>query len=158
MTQTTTTTTTTEAHATSGRVTGPFEVKVTPQPADDHGDGTILGRMTLDKTFSGELSGVGKGQMLTGGTTTKGSAGYVAVEHVVGTLCGRRGSFVLMHTGVMDRGTPSLVITVVPDSGTDELVGLTGTMNIVREPGKHAYEFDWSLKQAAAGAPDTSAR
>ncbi len=136
------------------RATGPFEVTITPQPADEFADGVVLGRMTLDKKFSGDLEGTSRGQMLTGGTDVKGSAGYVAVERVTGTLHGKRGSFSLMHTGVMNRGAPTLTISVVPDSGTDELVGLTGSMNILREGGKHAYEFDWSLASGGPGAAD----
>jgi Protein of unknown function (DUF3224) len=124
---------------------GTFEVQLKPQPADDHADGATLGRMTIDKQFRGDLEAASRGQMLTGMGSVKGSAGYVAIERVTGTLGGRRGSFVLQHTGVMTRGAPSLVITVVPDSGTEELAGLTGTMAIIVEAGKHSYAFDYSL-------------
>lgn len=128
------------------RATGPFDVKVTPQPADDYADGATLGRLTLDKSFHGDLEATSRGQMLTGMSSVKGSAGYVAIERVTGTLAGRRGSFILQHTGTMDRGTPELVITVVPDSGTDELVGLRGTMTIdVAAGGAHSYGFDYTL-------------
>ena len=128
------------------RATGPFDVKVTPQPADDYADGTALGRLTLDKSFHGELEATSRGQMLTGMSSVKGSAGYVAIERVTGTLGGKRGSFILQHTGTMDRGTPQLVITVVPDSGTDDLVGLRGTMTIdVAAGGAHSYDFDYTL-------------
>jgi hypothetical protein len=128
------------------RATGPLDVKVTPQPADDYADGTALGRLTLDKSFHGDLEATSRGQMLTGMSSVKGSAGYVAIERVTGTLGGRRGSFILQHTGTMDRGTPQLVITVVPDSGTDELTGLRGTMTIDVAPGgAHSYDFDYTL-------------
>jgi len=128
------------------RATGPFDVKVTPQPADEYADGATVGRLTLDKTFHGDLEATSRGQMLTGMSSVKGSAGYVAIERVTGTLAGKRGSFILQHTGTMDRGTPQLVITVVPDSGTDDLVGLRGTMTIdVAAGGAHSYDFDYTL-------------
>ena len=128
------------------RATGPFDVKVTPQPADEYADGSTLGRLTLDKAFHGDLDATSRGQMLTGMSSVKGSAGYVAIERVTGTLAGKRGSFILQHTGMMDRGRPQLVITVVPDSGTDELSGLRGTMTIDVAPGgAHSYGFDYTL-------------
>ena len=130
------------------RATGSFDVTLTPQPADGFADGATLGRMTIDKAFHGGLDGTSKGQMLTGMTATKGSAGYVAIERVTGTLAGRRGSFILQHTGLMVRGTPSLTITVVADSGTDELTGLTGSMSIEVGGGQHAYTFDYALTGA----------
>ena len=125
------------------RASGPFDVKLTPQPMDDQPDGSALGRLSIDKQFHGDLEGTSKGQMLSAGTSVKGSAGYVAIERVSGTLNGRRGSFVLQHSGTMNRGAPQLVITVVPDSGTDELVGLTGSMSIIIENGKHSYVFEY---------------
>jgi hypothetical protein len=126
------------------RATGPFEVKLTPQPADENGDAT-LGRMTLDKQFHGGLEGTSKGQMLSAGTPVKGSAGYVAMERVTGALNGRKGSFILQHSATMTRGTPQLSITVVPDSGTDQLTGLAGKMDIQIAGGKHSYDFDYTL-------------
>ena len=105
----------------------------------------MLGRMSLDKTFSGDLQGTGKGEMLMAGTEIKGSAGYVAIERVTGTLNGRTGTFVLQHTGTMNRGAPQLSVTVVPDSGTGQLSGLSGTLNIIIAGGKHSYAFDYSL-------------
>jgi hypothetical protein len=127
------------------RATGTFQVKLDPQPADDYADGAMLGRLTIDKQFHGDLEGTSRGQMLSGMTGTKGSAGYVAIERVTGTLAGRRGTFVLQHSGTMSRGAQQLTITVVPDSGTDELTGLTGTMAIIIADGKHSYEFDYEL-------------
>ena len=121
--------------------TGPFEVKLVPQPAD----GSPLGRMTIDKQFHGDLEATSKGQMLAFSTDVKGSAGYVAMEQVNGTLHGRTGTFVLQHSGTMTRGAPQLTVTVVPDSGTGELVGLAGKMNIIIADGKHSYEFDYTL-------------
>lgn len=127
------------------RASGTFEVTLTPQPADDYADGALLGRLTLDKRFRGDLEGTSKGQMLSGGSPAKGSAGYVAIERVSGTLSGRRGTFLLQHTGTMDRGTSHLAISVIPDSGTDELLGLAGTMTIDVSGGKHAYELTYTL-------------
>ncbi len=103
--------------------------------------------MTIEKQYHGDLDATGKGEMLTASTTEKGSGVYVAVEHVTGTLQGRKGSFSLHHTGVMTRGTPDLKITVVPDSGTDQLAGLTGTMSVKIDNGKHSYQFNYSLPQ-----------
>jgi len=123
---------------------GPFDVKLTPQPAEPDIDGG-LARMALDKTFHGDLDATSKGTMLSAMTDVKGSAGYVALERVTGTLHGRRGSFVLQHSGTMDRGAPTLTISVVPDSGTDELAGLSGTMAIVIARGTHNYGFDYEL-------------
>lgn len=130
-------------------VTGTFTVAMTPQPADDFADGATLGRMTLDKTFSGPLSASSKGQMLTGMGQVKGSAGYVAIERPVGTLDGKRGAFILQHSGTMTRGAGSLTLTVVPDSGTDELAGLTGRMEIDVVDGVHQYTFTYSLETPA---------
>jgi hypothetical protein len=104
-----------------------------------------LGRMSIDKQISGGLEAITAGQMLSAMTTTKGSAGYVAIELVTGVLNGKRGTFVLQHTGTMKRGAPSLVVTVVPDSGTGELVGLEGEFKIIIEEGQHFYEFTYSL-------------
>jgi len=130
------------------RATGTFDVKVTPQASADNADGAV-GRMTLDKQFHGDLEATSKGEMLTAMTPVKGSAGYVAIERVTGTLRGRKGTFALQHTGIMNRGTPSLTITVVPDSGTDQLASLTGTMAIIiAADGKHSYEFDYTLADA----------
>jgi hypothetical protein len=133
------------------RATGPFEVKLTPQPFEGAPQDLKLGRMMIDKQFHGDLEGASRGQMLSAGTNVGGSAGYVAIEHVTGTLHGRSGTFVLQHTGTMTRGTPALSITVVPDSGTGALTGLTGTMAIVMTGGTHAYEFDYALPAEAPG-------
>jgi hypothetical protein len=127
--------------AVTTHATGPFDVKLVPQPAD----GTPLGRMTIDKQFHGDLEATSKGQMLAFSTDVKGSAGYVAMEQVNGTLHSRAGTFVFQHRGVMTRGVPELSVTVVPDSGTGELTGLTGKMNINIVAGKHSYEFDYTL-------------
>ena len=123
---------------------GTFVVKVTPQPDEKVGDSSV-GRMSIDKLFSGDLEGTSKGQMLAAMTEVKDSAGYVAMERVQGNLAGRKGTFALQHSGIMDRGKPQLSITVVPDSGTGELVGLKGKMTINIVDGKHFYEFEYSL-------------
>ena len=130
------------------RASGMFEVKVTPQASDDKGEGAILGRMSIDKQFHGDLEGTSKGEMLTAGTAVKGSAGYVAIEHVRGALRGRTGTFSLQHSGTMARGAPRLTITVVPDSGTGQLVGLAGNMAIIIADGKHSYKFEYTLPAA----------
>ena len=127
------------------RATGPFDVKITPQ-GPDIADAPMLGRMSIDKQYHGDLDAKAVGQMLTAGTDTKASGAYVAVERVTGTLKGRAGTFLLHHRGIMTRGTPDLSISVVPDSGTGELAGLMGTMVIVIAPGgKHSYEFEYAL-------------
>lgn len=131
----------------TARASGTFDVKVIPQAADGHADGVALGRMTIDKQFHGGLEATSKGQMLTG-MGGEGSAGYVAIERVTGTLAGRRGSFTLQHSGTMSRGAPTLTVTVVPDSGTDGLTGLSGTMRIDVAGGKHSYTFDYTLPPA----------
>ena len=124
--------------------TGTFEVKLTPQPPEDKADAS-LGRMTSEKQFHGDLTGTSKGQMLTGMAPVKGSGAYVAIERVEGTLKGRSGSFILQHAGTMSHGEYHLSVTVVPDSGTGELEGLTGSMNIIIADGKHSYDFAYTL-------------
>jgi hypothetical protein len=127
---------------------GTFEVKTTPQPADPDAGGEALGRLLLDKHFHGDLEATSKGTMLAAGTAVKDSAGDVALEIVTGTLRGHAGTFVLQHTGTMTRGAPQLSITVVPDSGTDQLTGLSGKMSIDRSDGKHSYKFEYFLVEA----------
>jgi len=127
------------------RAIGAFEVSLKPLPMDEEPGGEMLGRISIEKQFHGDLEGTSKGQMLTGGTAIKNSAGYVAIERVTGSLKGRNGSFILQHTGVMNRGAPSLVITIVPDSGTKQLEGIRGTMAIRIEGGKHSYELNYTL-------------
>ena len=123
---------------------GPFDVKVTAQ--DDKSDDPLLARMTLDKQYHGDLEATGKGQMLTAGTSVKGSGAYVAVEKVSGTLKGRTGTFVLQHSGTMTQNKPQLTITIVPDSGTGQLAGVSGTMTITIAPdGKHSYDLEYTL-------------
>jgi hypothetical protein len=124
---------------------GTFDVKVLPLPADDNVDTGGFGRLSIDKQFSGALTGTSKGQMLAGMTAVAGSAAYVALERVNGTLNGRQGSFILQHNGTMAGGKQELRITVVPDSGTGDLAGLAGTMEIVIEGAKHSYEFEYAI-------------
>ncbi len=127
------------------RAAGSFDVTLTPRAHEEHVGDPTVGRMSIDKRFSGDLEAVSRGQMLAAGTEVKGSAGYVAIERVDGALHGRSGTFALQHNGIMSRGTPQLTITVVPDSGTGELVGLTGSMKIDIVDGAHTYEFDYTI-------------
>ena len=121
-------------------------MKVTPQKPDNaEAEAANLGRMSIDKKFHGDLEGSSKGEMLAAMSEVKGSAGYVAMERVSGTLAGRSGTFVLQHRGIMTRGVPQLSVTVVPDSGTGGLSGLTGSMTIKVEEGRHSYEFEYQL-------------
>ena len=129
----------------TARARGTFEVKLTPQASGTAVPDSALGRLAIDKQFQGDLEGAGRGEMLTAMTAVEGSAGYVAIERVTGTLHGRQGSFVLQHSGTMTRGTPALVITVVPDSGTDQLAGLTGRMVITIAGGTHSYQLEYTL-------------
>jgi hypothetical protein len=129
----------------SHHVSGTFDVTLQAQPALAPTPGATLGRMLLDKRYHGDLDASAQGQMLSAMTATAGSAGYVAIEHVTGSLQGRAGSFVLQHSGLMDRGTPQLSVTVVPDSGTGALVGLAGRMAIRITEGRHFYDFDYTL-------------
>ncbi len=124
---------------------GTFEVKMTPQPAQESIGDPGIGRMALDKQFHGDLEATGKGQMLAAGTEVPDSAGYVALERVSGILHGRRGTFALQHSGTMTRGAPQLGITVVPDSGTGELLGLAGTLSITMADGQHGYDLEYTL-------------
>ena len=127
----------------NNRASGTFDVKLTPQ--DDGADAPI-GRMSIDKQFHGDLAGTSKGQMLMSSSpSVNGSAGYVAIEKVTATLHGHHGTFYLQHNGTMTRGVGELTITVIPDSGTDELVTLRGTMNVRLDDGKHSYEFEYEL-------------
>lgn len=127
------------------RATGTFEVKLVPLPPDEKAAPANLGRMSIDKQIHGDFDGTTIGEMIMAGTDVKGSAGYVAIERVTGSLKGKKGTFVLQHSGTMNRGVPELSVTVVPDSGTGELVGLAGTFSIQIVDGKHLYEFEYSL-------------
>ena len=129
------------------RAIGTFEVTMSPLAQAEEPAGASLGRMSLDKQFTGDLAAVGKGEMLTAMTQTKGSAGYVAIERVTGTLHGRSGSFVFQHSGTMARGTQQLSVNVVPDSGTEQLAGIAGRFMINIADGKHFYEFEYSLPE-----------
>ena len=131
------------------KATGTFDVKITPQASDLSPEGPNLGRMSLDKQFHGDLTAAAKGEMITAaGIAVKESAAYSAVERITGTLHGKAGSFALQHTGIMNRGTPSLNVTVVPDSATGELAGLTGKMEIIIEGKLHKYVLDYDLPKA----------
>ena len=127
------------------RATGSFDVKITPLATDSPAEGSTLGRMSIDKKFHGDLEATSTGEMLTAGTAIESSAGYVAIERVTGSLHGKRGTFALQHNATMTRGTGALNIIVVPDSGTGELTGLSGTLGIEIAGGKHAYVFEYTL-------------
>ena len=130
------------------KATGTFEVKMIPQAPDDSAASSAIGRMLLDKQFHGDLEATSKGQMLALSSSVKGSAGYVAIEEVTGTLNGSGGTFGLLHRGVMTRGTPDITITVVPDSGSGGLTGLAGKMVIdIAADGKHSYTFEYTIDQ-----------
>ena len=126
---------------------GTFDVTLKPLPAYDTAAGARAGRMSIDKVYRGDLDATSVGEMLTAMTAIKNSAGYVAIERVTGTLGGRRGTFALQHSATLDRGAQQLSIAVVPDSGTDDLTGLSGTMTItIAADGTHAYEFVYTLR------------
>ncbi|HEY9064342.1 MAG TPA: DUF3224 domain-containing protein [Burkholderiaceae bacterium] len=130
------------------RATGTFDVKLAP--LDPASADAPLARLSIDKRFHGDLEGSSVGQMLSAGTAVPGSAGYVAIERVSGTLRGLRGSFVLQHSGTLNRGQAQLSISVVPDSGTDALTGLAGTLTIRIEGGQHYYDFDYTLAETTS--------
>jgi hypothetical protein len=121
---------------------GPFDVKRTAMDTLDAGHDAAFGRIRFEKRFHGELDATSVVEMLSGGNPASGSAGYVAMEHVVGTLQGRRGSFMLQHNGTMDRGAMELSVSVIPGTGTDELAGLQID---IAEGGAHFYTFDYAL-------------
>jgi hypothetical protein len=130
--------------------TGTFDVELTPEASDeaegaDGAPGSTLGRMAMSKRFHGDLEGTSRGEMLTAMTPVEGSAGYVAIERVTGVLQGRSGTFVLQHTGTMADGEQHLSITIVPGSGTGELVGIAGSMSITIADGVHSYELAYTL-------------
>ena len=128
---------------------GTFEVNLKPQVSDGKAGNATLGRMSIDKQFHGDLEGTSKGEMLTAMTAIQGSAGYVAIERVSGALSGRQGAFILQHSSTMTRGMPQQSITVVPDSGTDQLTGLSGKMTIKIAEGKHSYDFEYTLAEVS---------
>ncbi len=129
----------------TARAAGTFDVALKPMPEDQAAGDANLGRMSIDKTYHGDLEATGKGQMLTAMTAVQGSAGYVAIERVSGALEGRKGAFTLQHSGTMKRGEPRLIIEVVPDSGEGELAGIAGQMTIEITEGAHSYVFEYTL-------------
>ncbi|MGB6687237.1 MAG: DUF3224 domain-containing protein [Terracidiphilus sp.] len=131
----------------TSHASGTFEVKTTPLLPEDATGGAAIGRFALDKQYHGDLEAISKGQMLGAGDPGTGTAGYVAMEHVTGSLNGRGGSFALQHTGTMGGGKFDLKVIVVPGSGTGELSGIAGTMTILIAGGKHSYEFDFALPE-----------
>jgi hypothetical protein len=134
-----------KVNAMPSHATGSFDVNLVPQPLANAEAGPLMGRLSINKTFSGDLQATSQGEMLSAGTAVKGSAGYVAMERVTGTLHGKSGSFVLQHSGTMNRGAPQLTVNVVPDSGTGELTGLSGMFTIQIADGKHSYGMDYEI-------------
>jgi hypothetical protein len=130
------------------RATGTFDVKITPIASDSPAEGSPLGRMSIDKQFHGDIEAISTGEMLTAGTAIKNSAGYVAIERVIGAVHGKTGTFALQHNATMTRGEGKLNIIVVPDSGTGELTGLSGMLGIEITGGKHFYTFDYTIAPA----------
>jgi hypothetical protein len=130
----------------ANNASGTFEVKLTPEQ-DSSGE-AVVGRMTIDKQFDGDIEGTSKGLMIMVATAVGGSAGYVALEKVTALIGGRQGTFYLQHNGIMNRGEGTLSVVVVPDSGTDGLTGLTGSMQIKIEDGKHFYDFEYTIAGA----------
>jgi hypothetical protein len=129
---------------------GTFDVKLNALKPEESAGDPAIGKMSIDKQFHGDIEGTSKGQMLAFSTEVKGSAGYVAMERVTATIGGRSGAFVLQHSATMNRGVPQLSITVVPDSASGELHGLTGAMTIDITEGKHFYDFEYSLPEVNA--------
>jgi hypothetical protein len=123
---------------------GTFEVKLTPQ---EDKSGAIVGQMTIDKQFHGDIEGSSKGLMIMASTSVSGSAGYVALERVEASVNDRNGTFYLQHNGIMNRGEGTLTVVVIPDSGTNQLTGLSGSLKITIENGKHFYEFDYEIAE-----------
>ena len=138
----------------TNHASGLFEVKLTPQGSEEGVGDPTVGRMAIAKQFHGGLEAVSRGQMLAAMTDTEGSAGYVAIERVTGTLDGSEGTFALQHSGTMTRGVQQLSITVVPDSGTGELAGLAGSMTIEIANGKHSYDFEYTLARGEGLCPN----
>ena len=134
--------------------TGTFEVKLAPLDPAFKAEDNSIGRFSLDKQFHGALEATSKGEMLSGSGTSKGSGGYVAIERVTGTLDGRTGTFILQHNGTMQKGIFHLNVIVVPDSGTAQLSGLQGSMEIIIKDGKHSYDFSYTLPSQRKGRPD----
>ena len=134
---------------------GSFTVDLKPLAEPLAAGGVSLGRLSIDKRFEGDLEAVGAGEMLTALTPVEGSAGYVAIERVTGILHGREGSFVFQHTGTMGEGVQQLSITVVPDSGTGELSGITGSFSLNIVEGRHFYEFSYELPRQAQTGSDS---
>lgn len=131
------------------QVSGHFEVKLTPQQSGDKNADAVVGLLSISKQFHGPLQASSSGHMLAVGTEVKGSAGYVAMERVSGNLQGRDGSFALQHSGTMNRGVPTLMVTVVPDSGTGALTGISGHLGIRIETDQHFYDFSYELPPAS---------
>jgi hypothetical protein len=127
--------------------TGTFEVKLTPLDPAFKSDDNSIARFSIDKQFHGDLKATSKGEMLSGMGTAKGSGGYVAIERVTGTLDGHSGTFILQHNGTMQNGNYNLNVIVVPDSGTAQVTGLQGSMEIVIKDNKHSYDFTYTLPE-----------
>ena len=124
---------------------GPMDVDIQPEPPFLDESGVTLSRNAVSKTFHGEMAGTSEAQMIAAFTATPGSAGYVAIEHFTGSVEGKSGSFVMQHSGLMNRGDAQLTVTIVPDSGSGDLTGISGTLDIDNEDGKHSYALNYDL-------------
>lgn len=127
------------------RIEGEFDITRAVQPNLDLGGGLHAMQVRFDKRFRGPLEATSVVQMLGFMTATEGSGAYVAIERIAGTLDGREGAFVVHHAGRMDRGERELRVSVVPDSGTEGLIGLRGEMTIDVVEGGHRYTFEYEL-------------
>jgi hypothetical protein len=128
------------------KIQGAFSIQLKPQAASIGLENASIGRQIFDKQFRGDLEATSQGEMLSCMGHVQGSAGYVAIERVTGTLQGKQGSFALMHMGTMTRGEKGLKIHVIPDSGTEELQGLQGNMDIQILDGQHFYNFEFRFE------------
>jgi hypothetical protein len=131
----------------SPQARGTFEVEAERHPPYDTAPGATIGRTSLTKVFQGDVVGTSTVEMLSAVSEVHGSAGYVAIERIDGSVHGRAGSFVVQHNGIMTRGAPELSITIVPDSGTGELAHIAGAMKIDIVDGAHHYTLDYTFAE-----------
>lgn len=124
---------------------GNFSVTLMPQTLSEAASGSNIGRTSINKQFDGDLIGTSQGEMLSAAGSVKGSAAYVAIERVTGSLGQRQGSFVLQHCGIMDRGAARLTVNIIPDTGSGDFVGIAGVLHIHIVDGRHEYTLEYTL-------------